>query len=292
MSSIERVMRRKRTEPVKPADRLQESAQRPAAEREGSPDGTVLQRVHPLDQAERAPDIVLDHQRLMTEGLLTPENENTDLREQYRLVKRKLITQCFIRRQPGPNPANLIQVTSSVGGEGKTFTTFNLGMSIAMERDVTVLLVDADLTRRSLTQLVGLSDHPGLMDLLTGGVEDLGEVVCRTDLPRLSIIPAGESHPHATELIASEVMRGCTRELAGRYKDRVIIFDSTPLLMDSQALTLAEHMGQVLVVVEAGRTSARMVNESISLLGNSQASQCLLLNKSVRGHGYGYYGGY
>lgn len=292
MSSIERAMRRKRTDSAETADKAQESPQRPEADRAGSPARDVLRRAHPLDQLTRAPDVVLDHGRLRTEGLLTPDDEDTDLREQYRLVKRKLITQCFVREQSGPNPANLVQVTSSVGREGKTFSTFNLGMSIAMERDVTVLLVDADLTNRSLTRLVGLSNRPGLTDVLTGGVDDLGEVVCRTDVPRLSVIPAGESHRHATELIASEVMRDCTRELAGRYQDRMIIFDSTPLLMDSQAATLAEHMGQVLIVVEAGRTSARMVNESIALLENSQASQSLLLNKSVRGHGYGYYGGH
>jgi receptor protein-tyrosine kinase len=292
MGSIERAMRRKRAGSAESADKAPTQPREKQTGPAGSPARAVLRHAHPLDQVTRAPDVVLDHVRLQAEGLLTPEDENTDLREQYRLVKRKLITQCFVREQPGPNPSNLIQVTSSVGGEGKTFSTFNLGMSIAMERDVTVLLVDADLTRRSLTQLVGLTDRPGLTDVLTGGVEDLGEIVCRTDIPRLSIIPAGKSHPHATELIASEVMRDCTRELAGRYKDRMIIFDSTPLLMDSQAATLAEHMGQVLVVVEAGRTSARMVNESVVLLGNSQASQSLLLNKSVRGHGYGYYGGY
>jgi len=292
MSSIERAMRRKRTDSAATVEKVQEAPQQPKTEEAAGPAPAVLRRAHPLDQVTRAPDVVLDHQRLMTEGLLTPDDENTDLREQYRLVKRKLITQCFVREHAGPNPANLVQVTSSVGGEGKTFSTFNLGMSIAMERDVTVLLVDADLTRRSLTQLVGLSDRPGLTDVLTGAVDDLGDVVHRTDVPRLSVIPAGDSHSHATELIASEVMRDCTRELAGRYKDRMIIFDSTPLLMDSQAATLAEHMGQVLVVVEAGRTSARMVNESVALLGHSQADQSLLLNKSVRGHGYGYYGGY
>lgn len=284
MSSIERVMRRKRPGSGQQAP--------PPQGGDGKTDKPTLRRPHPLDQAQRPPDVVLDHQRLGREGLLTPEDENVELREQYRLVKRKLITQAFVHKQPDPNLANLIQVTSSIGAEGKTFSTFNLGMSIAMERDVTVLLVDADLTRRSLTRLAKLAKRKGLTDVLTGSVDDLGEVVFRTDIPRLALIPAGSGHPHATELIASNSMRDCTRELAGRYRDRLIIFDSTPLLMDSQAATLAGHMGQVLVVVEAGRTGERHVREAITLMEGAEASQSLLLNKSSRGHGYGYYGGY
>lgn len=282
MSSIERAMRRKR--PNAGGDG------RPAAG--GNGDKAAPSPLHLRDQIRQVPDVTLDTERLEAHGLLTPDDDNTNLREQYRLVKRKLITRAFVRKPEGPNPSNLVQVTSCMAHEGKTFTTFNLGMCIAMERDITVLLVDADLTRSSLTKLAGLSDRPGLTEVLTGSVKDLGEVVYRTNVPRLSIIPAGEGHAHATELIASDTMRDRTLELAGRYKDRLIIFDSTPLLMDSQAATLAGHMGGVLTVVEAGRTGENMVREAIALLEGSEASQSLLLNKSIRGHGYGYYGGY
>lgn len=285
MSSIEKAMRRKQS------TRAQE-APRPVPTNGRAVRKVPRQSTHPLDQLQRVPDVSLDHDRLGAQGLLTPQHENNDLREQYRLVKRKLITQAFVNQSEGPTPPNLIEVTSSMVGEGKTFTTFNLGMSVAMERDVTVLLVDADLTRRSLTNLVGLVDRPGLTDLLTGAIDDIGDVVYRTDMPRLSIIPAGEGHSHATELIASDTMRDYTRELASRYNDRLIIFDSTPLLMDTQASTLAHHMGQILLVVEAGRTGERMLHESVSLLETSRSSTSLLLNKSSRSPGYGYYGGY
>ncbi len=282
MSSIEKAMQRKRTGAAKKVP------QEPGNERAGGPQPAG--DPHSFDRIHRSPDVTLNRQRLMKEGLLTPEHEESPLREQYRMVKRRLIATAFARDHFGTNPPNLIEITSSLDGEGKTFTTFNLGMSIAMERDVTVLLVDADLTQRKLSRLTGLADKKGLAEFLTGRVDDLSDIVFRTDVPRMSVIPAGASHPDAPELIASENMRACTRELAGRYGDRVILFDTTPLLMNTQAAALASHMGQILVVVEAGRTNATAVSEAVGLFAEADVSRNLLLNKSVQSRNYGYYG--
>lgn len=282
MGSIEKAMQRKRSGAAQKLHLRtdeEETVAQPSTETPRS-----------LDPSQRAPDLALDRQRMKEYGLLTPEDEDSSLLEQYRMVKRRLISQAFGKSLNGTNPSNLIEVTSSLDGEGKTFTTFNLGVSIAMERDVTVLLVDADLTRRSLTRIAGLSEAKGLTEFLTGEIDDLAEVVFRTDLPRMSIIPAGASHPEAPELVASDSMRACTRELAGRYSDRLILFDTTPLLMNSQAATLASHMGQVLLVVEAGRTSEAAVRDSVALFAEADVCRNLLLNKSAQGRGYGYYG--
>lgn len=282
MGSIEKAMQRKRSGAAQTLHLR--------TDEEGVASAPSTDTSRSRDPSQRAADLTLDRQRMKEYGLLTPEDEDSSLREQYRMVKRRLISQAFGQTLNGTNPSNLIEVTSSLDGEGKTFTTFNLGVSIAMERDVTVLLVDADLTQRSLTRIAGLGEAKGLTEFLTGEVDDLGDVVFRTDLPRMSIIPAGASHPEAPELVASDSMRACTRELAGRYSDRLILFDTTPLLMNSQAATLAGHMGQVLLVVEAGRTSEAAVRDSVALFAEADVSRNLLLNKSAQGRGYGYYG--
>ena len=297
MSSIEKAMQRKRGGTAQKAppgpDTAQAAAGEPAARQssiERAAGVRLAEAPDAFERARRTPDVTLDRQRLIREGLLTPEDEESVLREQYRMVKRRLIATAFGEDYAGTNPPNLIEVTSSLDGEGKTFTTFNLGMSIAMERDVTVLLVDADLAHRSLTRLTGLSERKGLTEFLTGEVDDLADIVFRTDVPRMGVIPAGATHPDAPELIASDSMRACTEELAGRYSDRVILFDTTPLLMNSQAATLAGHMGQVLVVVEAGRTNETAVRDAVAMFADAHVSRNLVLNKSRQARGYGYYG--
>jgi len=311
MSSIQRAMERKRraakgaptATPDPAAETAPETAATPDPAAETAPEAAAkpaeadaaapaVARRHPVASRREVYDIRLDLERLRGEGLLTPDADHRHLQEQYRLVKRYVINQAFPAEPSGPNAGNLVQVTSSVQREGKTFTAFNLGMSIAMEVDFTVLLIDADLTSRSLTRLVGLEGEKGITDVLTGSVADVGDVVFRTDIPQLAVIPAGHQHPRATELVASVAMRRLTQELASRYPDRLVIFDSTPLLLDSQASTLARHMGQVLVVVEAGRTQDQAVREAVSLLDTGSSWVGTLLNKSSSGRGYGYYGGY
>lgn len=284
MSSIQRAMDRARK--VDGRDRATTGAGAAAGTSVGP-----LQR-HTIDERREGFDIELNLVRLREQGLLTPDADHRDLQEQYRLVKRQLITHAFGDERTGSNPGNLIQITSSLLNEGKTFSAFNLAMSIAMELDYTVLLIDADLTRRSLTGLIGLEERYGITDIIGGTVADVGDCVFRTNVPRLAVIPSGQDHARATELIASADMRRLTRELASRYPDRLVIFDSTPLLMDSQAATLAHHMGQVLVVVEAGKTQQQVVGEAVALLDIPATRVAMLLNKSMRGHGYGYYGAY
>lgn len=288
MSSIERAMERMRRGEKAASGTAPD---RPAQDASGSTAASPAP-AHPVEERRRVYDVKLDLLFLRRMGMLTPDADHRDLQEQYRLVKRQVITRAFAGDHPGPHPGNLIQVTSSMSDEGKTFTAFNLGMSIAMEVDFTVLLIDADLTRQSLTQLVGLGGRPGMTEILAGEVTDVRDVVFRTDIPRLAVIPAGRAHPRSTELIASDGMRRLSRELATRYPDRLVIFDSTPLLMDSQAATLAGHMGQVVVVVEAGRTQEQVIREAVGLLELADSRVGLLLNKSFRRHGYGTYGGY
>ena len=210
--------------------------------------------------------VELDLARMQAMGLVTAAGGRTALVEDFRIIKRPLLKRAFA--EPGQNgrPGNLIMITSSLPGEGKTFCAINLAMSIAMELDHTVLLIDADVARPSVLSTLGLPAHRGLMDLLLDDKLDVADVMLRTNVDTLSIISAGSSNPRATELLASQNMNALVEEIASRYPDRIVIFDSPPLLLTSEAHVLAAHMGQIVVVVEAESTTQHAVKEALGQL--------------------------
>jgi protein-tyrosine kinase len=198
--------------------------------------------------------------------MVTAAGGRTTLLEEFRIIKRPLLKRAFAERAKGEMPPNLIMITSSLPGEGKTYCAINLAMSIAMELDHTVLLVDADVARPSVLRTFGLPAQRGLMDILIDDKLDLSEVLLRTNVDTLSILPAGTSTPRATELLASSTMSSLVTEIANRYPDRVVIFDSPPLLLTSESRVLASHMGQIVVVVEAQTTTQHAVKEALHKL--------------------------
>jgi len=210
--------------------------------------------------------VQLDLARMRDQGMVTAAGGRTNLLEEFRVIKRPLLKRAFAERAPGKNPGNLIMITSSLPGEGKTYSSINLAMSIAMELDHTVLLVDADVARPSVMRTLGLPAQRGLMDILVDDSLDVADVLLRTNVDTLAILPAGTSTPHATELLASSAMTALVNELANRYPDRVIIFDSPPLLLTSESRELASHMGQIVVVVEAQTTTQHAVKEALQRL--------------------------
>lgn len=210
--------------------------------------------------------VELDLARMRELGMVTAAGGRTNLLEEFRIIKRPLLKRAFAERGPKDKPGNLIMVTSSLPGEGKTYCSINLAMSIAMELDHTVLLVDADVARPSVLRTLGLPAHRGLMDCLIDDQLDLQDVLLRTNVDTLSILPAGTSTARATELLASSTMTQMLHELANRYPDRVIIFDSPPLLLTSESRVLASHMGQIVVVVEAQTTTQHAVKEALHKL--------------------------
>ncbi len=211
-------------------------------------------------------EVELDLQRMQTMGLITAAGGRTTLLEDFRIIKRPLLKRAFGERAAGEKPANLIMVTSSLPGEGKTFCAINLAMSIAMELDHTVLLIDADVARPSVLHTLGLPAERGLMDVLLDDNLDVADVLLRTNVNTLSILPAGTNNPRATELLASQAMSSLVTEIANRYPDRIVIFDSPPLLLTSEAHVLASHMGQIVVVVEAEVTTQHAVMAAVAQL--------------------------
>jgi len=229
--------------------------------------------------------------QLRARGYLTPDSAKSQIADEFRVIKRPIIRNALSKAgTKGRNP-NLIMVTSSVPGEGKTFTAVNLAMSVTMEYDHTVLLVDGDVAHPSLPELLGIPNEPGLLDLLTRDDVDVADALIRTNVEKLTILPAGTRQRRSTELLASEQMAGLLRELAARYSDRIIIFDSPPLLATTEARVLATHMGQIVMVVAADATSQHAVNQALATIESCEVV-LMMLNKASRtevGSYYGYY---
>jgi protein-tyrosine kinase len=232
----------------------------------------------------------IDRKWLRQQGMVMPDDERAAISENFRRIKRHILSN--VANPNGSQNPNLVMLTSALPGEGKTFCTINLAISMAMEMDRTVLLVDADVARPSVTAALGIKTTPekGLMDVLLDRRIDLADVLCKTDIGKLSVLPAGTRHARATEVLASERMRELLQEMAERYHDRIIIFDSPPLLAASEACALASRMGQILVVVEAGRTTETALKDALSRIESSNVLG-VLLNKGGA-PGAGYYGGY
>ncbi len=231
----------------------------------------------------------IDLQGLKGEGYLTPDGERTRVAEEFRIIKRPLLENAFGRSSALVERGNLLMVTSAVPGEGKTYTAVNLAMSIAMEMDKTVLLVDADVGRARVHEVLRVPMGPGLIDLLTDDSLDVADVMLRTNIPKLRVIPMGRYHPHSTELLASDGMRQLTEELGERYNDRVVIFDAPPLLATSEPVVLAGLMGQIVFVVQSERTLQGQVQDALSLVDSSKPVG-LVLNKARKAFGTNYYG--
>lgn len=234
--------------------------------------------------------VELDLARLHTRGFITPESAKSQIADEFRVLKRPLLRNALGKARV--RNGNLLMVTSALPGEGKTFTSVNLALSIAMEIDSTVLLVDGDVAHPSIPGLLGVPHGPGLLDLLTRDDVDFADALIRTNVDKLTLLPAGSRHRRSTELLASEQMANLLRELASRYSDRVIIFDSPPLLATTEARVLATHMGQIVMVVAADATSQHAVNQALATVENCDVV-LMALNKASRtdvGTYYGYYG--
>jgi len=241
--------------------------------------------------------VELNLEALTGAGIINPNSARSEIADQYRVIKRPLIKNAMGKGASIIANGNLIMVTSALPGEGKSFTSINLAMSIATELDNTVMLVDADVARPSVMRMLGLPDGPGLLDLVLDDTLDMSSVLLKTNVEKLTILPSGTPHPRATELLASDAMVRLLEDMAARYPDRIIIFDSPPLLITTESRVLATHMGQIVVVVHAGKTLQSEVKQALATI-EACSVKLLLLNrasplfKSGYGYSYGYGSGY
>ncbi len=236
--------------------------------------------------------IRIDVASLRARGFVTADTVQGAIGNEFRVIKRPLLSKAFGRGTDVVENGRRVMVTSALPGEGKSFCAINLALSIASERDHQVLLVDADVARPSIPRQLGIEAGPGLMDWLVDGTPALEDLVRPTSVDKLSLLTAGRRHDHATELLASDAMSRLLEQLSTRYPDSLIIFDSPPLLVTTESRVLASYMGQVVMVVEAGRTPRDAVRDALSTIGRPEIVG-LLLNKSAHGNDgspYGYQG--
>ena len=241
--------------------------------------------------------VEIDLEVLSASGIVSPHAPRSQIADQFRVIKRPLISNAVGKGASVIKNGNLIMVTSALPGEGKSFTAINLAMSIATELDCTVLLVDADVGRPSVMNLLGLESGPGLLDLVVDETKDLSDMLLRTNIDKLTLLPSGTPHARATELLASDAMTRLLSDMAKRYADRIIIFDSPPLLLATESRVLASHMGQIVMVVQAEKTLQSEVRQALNTI-EACPVKLLLLNQArtiAKGgyeYGYGYGNGY
>jgi receptor protein-tyrosine kinase len=236
----------------------------------------------------------IDLKALEQQGFVSLSTQRRLINEELRVIKRKIITNAFGQLSSTLHHPNLIMVSSSRPGEGKTFSAINLALSIALEQDKTVLLVDADVLRPKVAKTLNVSHAVGLTDYLLDPEIKVADILLNTNVPRLKLVTAGTPHHLSTELLASDRMLRLAAEFANRYADRVVIFDAPPLLGVNETAVLATMCGQGVMVVEENKSRLAEIEQSVALLPPEMAVG-FLINKAHRnqgkGYGYGYYYG-
>ncbi|SET37306.1 XrtA-associated tyrosine autokinase [Thalassotalea agarivorans] len=289
MSTIEKALAKQK------AAQAKATAEQPqVTEQEAPAASTPVATTQPIEEAATASGnltVCVDTESMNERGYLIDEGNRKNIKEEFRQIKRKVLNNAFGRIGQTLDNSNLVMVSSSKPNEGKTFVSINLALSIALEQDKTVLLVDADVLRPSINRELGVPDTEGLMEYLLHEKNDIGEVIYNTNIDNFKLIPSGKVHHLSNELLASERMKSLAKELAKRYPDRLVIFDCPPIVGITETVVLSEHVGQAIIVVEESKTQLANITEATEQLSEELAIG-FVINKSVRSHKdkYGYYG--
>lgn len=257
----------------------------PAAVEVLEPSPEITATVHPLQL------VTLDRDGLRAAGYLPPPDQEREIAEQFRHIKRPLMSRAFGRGQERVQDAGRIAVTSPLQGEGKTFTCLNLALSLALEQDARVLLIDADVARATLGRALGVHGKPGLMDALSDPNLDPRSLLLHTDVENLAVMSAGTHVETAHELLTSPRMESFLRRLVGTDPNAIVLFDVAPLLMTNESKAVCEAVGQVVLVVRANQTPQQAVLDAAAQIAEGKYVGVVLNEAEVTaGVGYGYYG--
>lgn len=231
-------------------------------------------------EPDQAPGF-LDLESLERAGLVVGRKLRTRISEEFRVTVGSILRSIKTSYTPGRGSGNLLMITSSRPGEGKSFTSLNLAGSIAQHTQREVLLVDVDAKQNSLTDQLGIGDRLGLVDLAASTSLRIEDTVVRTSIPSLTILPVGNRRFDGHEMGEGTVARPVTsliERLARRYANHLIILDAPPCLSTSDPSTFAQVVGQIVLVVEAEKTQRSEVLASLDLI-RACPSITLMLNK-------------
>lgn len=238
-------------------------------------------------------------------GLMVARMNRTRTTEEYRIVIGRVLRALHEAKDAdfplGPDAsANVVMVTSARPGEGKSFTSLNLGGSISQNAGESVLIVDVDAKKDSLSDMLGLSDRKGFLDLVADPSLLPDDLIIPSDLPNLSFLALGSRsivRDGADEMgVEERRLTPPIKRLAQRFPRTLVLLDAPPCLSTSDPHTLSPSVGQVVVVVEAERTQRNDVEAAIDMI-KVCPNITMLLNK-VRmnsGHTFGtydYFGSY
>ena len=211
--------------------------------------------------------------------------------DEYRIIKRPILTNAFGPQESLYPEGNLLMVTSALPNEGKTNVAINIALSIAHEVNNTVLLIDADIAKADTSRVFDVEDKKGLIDLLVDDSLDIEDVLIETGVPGFKVMPAGSDYTVKNELLASKQMRDLLTELSTRYPDRMVVIDSPPLLVTAESRVVSSLAGQIALVIEAAKTPKPQVHDAVSILDKDKPIN-IILNKTNRNFGFGQYGTY
>jgi len=241
------------------------------------------------DPASRpAKRMTLNMEALRARGYLPEAARDQQFADHYRRIKRPLVEKAMSEVAAIGEP-RVIMVTSALPGDGKTFTSINLALSMALERDISVLLVDCDVAKRHVSDIVGMKEESGLLDALVDESVDVDSLVIQTNLSGLSILPAGRRVEAATEHLSSNRMRQIIANLCSHNPRRILLLDSPPLLITNEGRTLVKVAGQIVLVIRAGHTPRHAVQDAMGLF-DAQQTGGIILNQVEASPIEGYYG--
>jgi protein-tyrosine kinase len=256
------------------------------------PKGSPL--LTPVPGVERRKS-TLDHKALKEEGFIQPGAAPSMLSEEFRVIKRQLMLSAFGGRNARAlERGRAILMCSAQPNEGKTFCSVNLALSLATEKDVEILLIDADVAKPEVLSTLGMDGGPGLMDALVDPSIDIESLVIETSIPQLTVLPAGRQSNNDTEMLAAARTQVVIDKMLAANPHRVIIIDTAPLLAASPASVLAHLVGQVVMVVRADKTGESELRDALSMLDGPAQVQLLLNGVSYAGNTqkFGSYYGY
>jgi len=251
--------------------------------RKGKPGGRPVFSLASLPAAKQGPEEI-HYQDTIVVGLdedvlranrIVAALEDEPLADRYRILRAEVLRRLSAARH------TTLAICSPGPGEGKTLTAVNLAISMAMDVNQTVLLVDLDLRRPSVARVLGIQPKAGIDDYIRGAAE-LRDCMVNPGTERLVILPARAPIDKSSEMLASPRMAQLAHELKNRYPDRIVIYDMPPLLTTDDCLAFMPYVDATLLVVAEGMTKEQELGRAMSMMRDSHVIGAILNNSTER----------